>query len=96
MIDFPFPHEAPEGYSYEVREFKRNVLSIWLRHSYPYSYTSDTVYTIWGFYNTKKQCYFSPINATKQGNQVDIENTTPYTAMPINLNPLEHVLYSTS
>ena len=49
-----FPHKAPAGYSYEVRDFKRNVVSIWLQHHASFSYTSDPVYTIWGFYDTKK------------------------------------------
>ena len=43
-----FPHKAPTGYSYEVRNFKRNVVSIWLQHHASFSYTSDPVYTIWG------------------------------------------------
>jgi hypothetical protein len=83
-----FIHEEPKGYSYYVREFKRNVVSIWLLHHATYSYSSDPVSTIWGFYNTKKRCYLSPINSTKCGTQVDICNTTPYTAMSLKLNPL--------
>ena len=26
-----FPHEPPEGYSYEATDFKKNVVAIWLR-----------------------------------------------------------------
>ena len=84
-----FPHKAPEGYSYHVREFKRNVVSIWLLHHANYSYSSDPVSTIWGFYNTRKGCYHAPINSTKHGDQVDISNTRPYTAMQLKLTPLE-------
>ena len=85
-----FPHKPPKGYSYEVREHKRNVVSIWLRHHYNYVYSGgECVATIWGFYNTKKQEYQSPINSTKCGDTVDIDNTRPYTAMPLHLNPLE-------
>ena len=83
-----FPHKPPEGYSYEVKEHKRNMVSIWLRNHASFSYTSDPVRTIWGFYNTKKGCYHAPINYTKHGNQVDIKDTRDYTAMQLNLNPL--------
>lgn len=89
-IELPpdFIHEPPEGYSYKVKAFKRNLLSIWLHHPNHYSYTSDPVNTIWGFYNTKKRIYHAPISATKCGDQVDIEDTRNYTAMQLNLNPL--------
>ncbi len=83
-----FPHKPPEGYSYEVKEHKRNMVSIWLRNHGSFSYTSDPVRTIWGFYNTKKGCYHAPINSSKHGNQVDIKDTRDYTAMQLNLNPL--------
>ena len=83
-----FPHKPPEGYSYAVKEHKRNMVSIWLRNHASFSYTSDPVRTIWGFYNTKKGCYHAPINSTKHGNQVDIKDTRDYTAMQLNLNPL--------
>ena len=83
-----FPHKPPKGYSYEVKEHKRNMVSIWLRNHASFSYTSDPVRTIWGFYNTKKGCYHAPINSTKHGDQVDIEDTRDYTAMQLNLNPL--------
>ena len=90
MIVLPcdFPHKAPKGYSYEVYSFKRNMVSIWLRHHYDYSYSSDVVRTIWGFYDNKKGCYYAPINSSKCGDQVDVNNTTPYSAMQLNLNPL--------
>ena len=64
------------------------MVSIWLRNHTTFSYTSDPVRTIWGFYNTKKGCYHAPINSTKHGDQVDIEDTRDYTAMQLNLNPL--------
>ena len=84
-----FPHQSPKGYSYEVKVHKRNMVAIWLRHHRVYSYSPDPVYTIWGFYDTKKCEYRSPVNATKPGDKVDLDNTRPYTAMPLNLNPLE-------
>ena len=83
-----FPHKPPKGYSYEVKEHTRHMGSIWLRNHTTFSYTSDPDRTIWGFYNTKKGCYHAPINSTKHGDQVDIEDTRDYTAMQLNLNPL--------
>ena len=89
-----FTHEPPEGYSYQVKEHKRNVLAIWLRHHYDYVYTNDDVRTIWGFYNVKKGQYHAPVHSRTIGLQVDISNTTPYTAMPLNLNGLQQLLYA--
>ena len=86
MIDFP--HTAPEGYSYEVQPFKRNLLAIWICNHGKFSYTDKTPKSIWGFYDTKANCYHAPINATQQGDKVRIEDTTPYSAMQLNLNPL--------
>jgi len=45
--------------------------------------------TIWGFYDTKKQQYFSPVNSKSIGACVNIKDTRNYTAMPLKLNPLE-------
>ena len=89
-----FIHQPPENCSYEVSYFKRNVVSIWLLNHSTFTYTDRTpINTIWGFYNTKTEQYQSPINSTKQGNPVDIDRTTPYSAMVRNYNPLESVLY---
>lgn len=99
MIELPsdFIHQPPEGYTYEVKSFRRNVLSIWCCNHAQFSYNGGAVAkSIWGFYNTKQRTYFAPINSTKCGNKVDIHKTTPYSAMQLNLNPLEHVLYSSS
>jgi hypothetical protein len=92
-LPIDFPHKPPKGYHYEVKQFKSNIVSIWLRHPDHYNYTDDPVYTIWGFFDTKKQLYYSPINATKKGNKVDINATRCYTSMRLNLNPLERLLY---
>ena len=89
-----FPHQPPKNYSYEVTKHKSNVLAIWLRHHCKYSYTTDDVRTIWGFYNIKKREYIVPINAKKPGKVIDISLTRSYTSMQLNLNPLEHALYS--
>jgi len=89
-----FPHKAPKGYSYETESFKRNVTSIWLRHHALYDYNlGKSVRTIWGFYNSKTKCYYAPVNSLKVGDKVDITDTTPYTAMPINLTPLERCMF---
>ena len=93
LRDVQFPHIPPEGYYYKVKPFKRNILSIWLHHPDIYTYTSDRVRTIWGFFNTKTRQYHAPINSTKCGDKVEIDKTTPYSAMVRNLNPLESVLY---
>jgi len=85
-----FPHSAPEGYTYEQTQFNTRFIAIWLRHHFPYSYKQgSTVRTIWGFYSLKKKEYYAPINATKPGAAVKIQDTTPYTAMPLTLTPLE-------
>ena len=90
-----FTHEPPEGYSYQVREHKRHVLSIWLQHHYDYVYSGgESVATIWGFYDTKKKQYHAPVNSRTIGLQVEISNTTPYTSMPLNLNGLQQLLYT--
>lgn len=89
MIDFDFPHQPPEGYSYEFQEFNTRLVSIWLCHTYPFTYTTKSVKSIWGFYSPKKREYYSPINSTKCGNKVDIKSTSPYTAIQIKLTPLE-------
>ena len=98
MLELPpnFTHEPPENYSYEVESHKANILAIWLRHHYPYTYSSDVVRTIWGFFNTKKGEYLAPVNSKKPGKVVSITDTTPFTSMQLNLNPLEHALYSSN
>ena len=84
-----FPHEPPKGYAYKVKSFRRNVVAIWLQHPDHYNFSSDRVSTIWGFYNTKSGTYSAPINSTKCGDTVNISDTRPFTAMQLNLNPLE-------
>jgi len=85
-----FPHEAPEGYEYRVLRKNASLLSIFTvyKRGFTYNGNSESI-CIWGFYNPKRRCYYAPINATKQGHQVDVKDTTPYTAMQLNLNPLE-------
>lgn len=85
-----FPHEPPENYTYKVEEFRRNVLRIWCCNHFKFTFNGGSpAQTIWGFYNTKQRTYYAPINSTKCGDKVDISDTRPYTAMQLNLNPLE-------
>lgn len=85
-----FPHSPPEGYSYETKEFKKNIISIWIHHQRRFDYNlGDPVACIWGFYNTKTKKYHSPINSGKVGDVVSIERTTPYSAMVPKQTPLE-------
>ena len=91
MLDeINFPHNPPKGYHYETVQFKSNVVAIWTVYDGRFNYNSgDESRCIWGFYNTKTKCYHSPINSSKQGSAVDLKDTTPYSAMPINLSILE-------
>ena len=85
-----FPHTPPKGYSYSFQQFSRTLIAIWLSHHTLYDYNlGKPVQTIWGFYSPKRKEYYAPINASKKGKPVDILSTTPYTAMQVNLNPLE-------
>lgn len=85
-----FYHKAPKGYSYEFEEFKRNVVSIWIRNHAKFDYNNGaSVRSIWGFYNTKTKCFFAPVNSKTVGTVVDIADTTPYSAMKIKKTILE-------
>ena len=97
MLELPddFPHIAPEGYRYEVMQSKRNVISIWSVFERGFTYNDhNESYCIWGFYNTKTRTYYAPINSKKVGDVVRISDTSPYTAMPLNLNGLEQLLFA--
>ena len=83
-----FIHEPPEGFSYEVTEHRKNMLAIWIINHGMFSYTDTPPQSIWGFYSRTKRCYHAPINSTKHGAKVDIDKTSSYTAMQLNLNPL--------
>ena len=88
-----FIHEPPKGYHYEVEPFRRNVCRICIVNDGSFSYTDVAPKSVWGFYNAKSRTYSAPINFSKQGDTVDINKTRPYTAMQLNLNPLEAALY---
>jgi hypothetical protein len=85
-----FIHKAPEGYSYEVEEFKRNVFSIWLVSHRKFDYNNGKpIRTIWGWYDYKKCKFFSPVNSTTVGKEVKFSDTRCWTSMPINYQGLE-------
>jgi hypothetical protein len=85
-----FPHYPPEGYSYEFEEFKRGVVSIWLRCHRRFDYNNGAATrTIWGFWKQKTNEYFAPVNSKTIGACVNIRDTRNYTAMPLKLSPLE-------
>ena len=87
---FDFPHDPPKGYSYEFEQFNSRFISIWLRFHDKFCYNGgESVKTIWGFYNSKTKEYYAPINSSKVGEKVNIEDTRNYTSMPIKLSPLE-------
>ena len=91
MIEFP--HQSPKGYSYEIQQFKRHVYAIWIVNRGEFSYTDTPPKSIWGFYSSKKKEYYAPIDAKKVGAIVQIEDTTPYSAMQLKLTPLEQCMY---
>jgi hypothetical protein len=88
-LPYDFPHQPPVGYRYETLPFKRNVISIWTVYDRGFVYNGHTEsYCIWGFWCSKTGKYYAPINSKTIGKEVRIEDTTPYSAMPLNLNPL--------
>jgi hypothetical protein len=85
-----FPHKPPKGMYYEQTEFKRNVIAIWIHYQRRFDYNlGDSVRCIWGFYDSKKRTFHSPINSKTIGRVVDIRDTTPYSAMIPKQTPLE-------
>ena len=87
---FEMPIIPPKGYSYEYAEHNTRLIAIWLRHHKVYDYNlGKSVRSIWGFYSKKKKEYYAPLNSSKPGKTVKIEDTSSYTAMPISRTPLE-------
>jgi hypothetical protein len=85
-----FPHKAPKDYSYEFEQFNASTLRIMLCCDRQFDYNlGASTKTVWGFYSPKKRTYHAPINAKTIGKQVDINNTTPYTAMQLKQTPLD-------
>lgn len=89
------PLSPPEGYHYEVEEYRRNIVSFWLCGGRKYLHRdNNSARTIHSFYDYKKNKWYSPINSKKMGNEVAPEDMRPWTAMPLNLNPLMSALYA--
>ena len=85
-----FKHTAPDGYSYEVEEFKRNIIAIWICNHYQFVYNDGaSARSIWGFWCSKTGKYYAPINSTKCGDSVEFGDTSPYSSMKPKLTPLE-------
>ena len=91
-----FPHKAPAGYSYEVRILSATLFLF--GYSIPIvSLTLPILFIRYGDSMTqKKSVTLQPINHKRPGKVVDINDTRDFTAMQLNLNPLEHALYSSS
>ena len=95
LKEIDFRHDPPKGYRYEVIRKNNSIVAIWTVCNPGFVYNNgDDIRCIWGFYNTKKRQYFAPINSNKVGEPVDFNNTTPYTAMQLNLNGLEQLLFA--
>lgn len=85
-----FPHTPPDQYSYTFVEFKRDVIAIWIHNHSKFSYKTETpISSIWGFYNSKKRTFHSPINSKTIGKEVDVNETSPYSAMIPKITYLE-------
>lgn len=90
MKEIPqFTHQPPDQMYYEIETHKRNVLSIWVcyRNTFIYNDAKPTK-CIWGFYDTKKSKFYSPVNSKTVGKEVEFSQTTPYSAMVPKTNPL--------
>ena len=86
-----FPHKPPEGYEYSQEKFNTKLTRIRLKNV-----SMEIIYgdahnpsSVWGFYDNKKGCFIAPINHKKPGKVVNINDTTPYSAMQLKLTPLE-------
>ena len=86
-----FPHKPPEGYEYWQEEFNTKLTRIWIKNvSMEFIYSNDPhPSAVWGFYDNKKGFFIAPINHKKPGKVVNINDTTPYSAMQLKLTPLE-------
>ena len=84
-----FPHKAPKDYSYEFETWNTSTVRILLSCSRQFDYNlGASTKTVWGFYKPKKHTYYAPVNVKTIGKEVSIDNTTPYSAMPLKQTPL--------
>ena len=83
-------HTAPTNYQYTIESFNNKFYIINLIHPDIYTYTNKRVHTVWGFIHKKTNQIHVPINAKTPSNKtILLEQTRPYTSMPLKLNPLE-------
>ena len=88
--EVPFNHTPPDGCSYSFEEYKPGVVSIWLNNPRKFDYNmGKPTRTIWGFYKSKSNKFFAPVNSSTVGKEVDFKNTRNYTAMQIKPSPLD-------
>lgn len=88
-VTMKFPHKCPKGYEYWSDDYSKTITRIWVRNlDTQFTYTDKRPSSVWGFFDRKRKVFIAPINSTKPGKVVDIKNTTPYSAMQLNLNPL--------
>jgi hypothetical protein len=89
-LEVPFNHTPPEGYFYSFEEYKSGVISIWLNNTRKFDYNlGKPTKTIWGFWKSKTNKFFAPINSKTIGACVNIKETRNYTAMPLKQSPLD-------
>ena len=85
-----FPYEAPKGFEYWTEDFTKTTVRIWIRNLDSFVYNGGKYpSSVWGFYNRRTKKYHAPINFKRRGDVVNIDDTTPYSAMQLNLTPLE-------
>jgi len=90
-----FPHKAPEGFKYETDDYSKTMIRIWIRNCTREFIGTSEVHprSVWGFFCRKKGQFIAPVNKNKPGKVVKAEDTTPYSAMQLNLNPLMYAFY---
>ena len=94
-----FFHKEPEGYEYYIDSFNASTKRIWIINNtreFVYKEGKGQPRSVWGFYKPKSGKYYAPINHKKVGKEVDIHDTTPFSAMQLTYNPLEMALYGNS
>jgi hypothetical protein len=85
-----FRHQPPIGYFYSFEEFKPGIIGIWLNNKRRFDYNlGKPTKTVWGFWKSKSNKFFAPINSKTIGKEVDLKQTRDYTAMQIKSLPLD-------
>ena len=84
-------HTPPLGYHYERTDFKKDVSAIWIVNDSHFDYCGRSgIRSIWGFYNSKTKQFHAPVNSKTVGSVVDLNKTTPYSAMQMCQIPSWH------